>query len=65
MRIIGLGVIEIRVHRGGEYRVLCAAKFREAVNVLRCFHKRTGQADIDKARRCYDQVVAARRAEEI
>ena len=68
MRAVGPGVMEIRVHRGSEYRVLYLAKFREATYVLHCFGKKTqktSQADIDKAKRRYDEVVAVRRAEEI
>ena len=68
MRGVGPGVVEIRVHRGGEYRVLYVAKLREAIYVLHCFEKKTqetGRTDIDKAKRSYDEVVAARRAKEI
>src|SRR5258705_12719556 len=54
MRSVGPGAIEIRVHRGGEYRVVYVAKFRESIYVLHCFGKKTqktSQADIDKAER--------------
>lgn len=54
MRSVGPGVIEIRIHVGGEYRVLYVAKFEEAVYVLHTFEKKTQQtrkADIDLARR--------------
>jgi phage-related protein len=66
MRAVGPGVMEIRVHRAGEFRVLYVAKFREAIYVLHCFGKKTGktsQADIDRAKRSYDEVVAVRRTE--
>ena len=40
MRIVGPGVSEIRVHVGGEHRVLYVAKFQRAVYVLHAFIKR-------------------------
>lgn len=58
--------MEIRVHRGDEFRVLYVAKFCEAIYVLHCFGKKTQttrQGDIDRAKRQYDDVVAARRTE--
>jgi len=64
MRAVGPGVMEIRVHRSGEFQVLYVAKFREAIYVLHCFGKKTkktGQADIDMAK----QRFATRRMEEI
>ena len=67
MQSVGPGVMEIRVHRGGEFRVLYVARYREAVYVLHCFRKRTkrtSQADLATARRRYDEVIAARGAEE-
>ncbi len=54
MRSVGPGVIEIRIHVGGEHRVLYVAKFEEAVYVLHAFEKRTQQtrkADIELARK--------------
>ena len=50
---VGLGVQEIRVHTGGEHRVLYVAKFTEAVYVLHAFEKRTRRTpndDLDLAR---------------
>ena len=50
---IGLGVAEIRVHVGGEFRVIYVAKHIEAVYVLHAFEKRTQrtrQGDIELAR---------------
>lgn len=41
MGTVGLGVVEIRIHADGEYRVLYVAKFAEAVYVLHAFEKRT------------------------
>lgn len=50
---IGPGVAEIRVHVGGEFRVIYVAKRVEAVYVLHAFEKRTQrtrQGDIELAR---------------
>ena len=66
MQAVGPGVMEIRVHRSGEFRVLYVARFREAIYVLHCFAKKTpktSQGDIDRAKRRYGDVVAARRTE--
>jgi phage-related protein len=41
MRSVGPGVAEIRIHLGGEFRVLYLAKFEEAIYVLHVFQKRT------------------------
>ena len=63
MALVGPGVVEIRVHEGGEYRVLYAARFAEAVYVLHAFEKRTRQtrkADIDLARKNLAAVVRHR-----
>ena len=38
---VGAGVIEIRVHAEGEYRVFYVAKFGEAIYVLHVFGKKT------------------------
>ncbi len=39
---VGAGVREIRIREGsGIYRVMCVAKFDEAVYVLHCFQKKT------------------------
>ena len=55
MGSIGLGVAEIRVHVGGEFRVIYVAKHVEAVYVLHAFEKRTrrtrqGYIEIARAR---------------
>lgn len=53
MPTVGMGVNEIRVHTATEHRVLCLAKFAEAVYVLHAFEKRTrstSRADLDLAR---------------
>ena len=64
MASVGPGVVEIRVHEGGEYRVLYLAKFAEAVYVLHAFEKRTRQtrkADIEITRRNFAAVVRHRK----
>ena len=53
MPAIGAGVMEIRVHAAGEYRVIYVAKYIEAIYVLHAFEKhsqRTRQGDIELAR---------------
>ena len=53
MPSIGPGVVEIRVHATGEYRVLYVARFAEGVYVLHAFEKRTRQtpkSEIELAR---------------
>jgi phage-related protein len=64
MPSVGIGVNEIRVHAGNEYRVLYVAKFPEAVYVLHAFGKKTRQTaqhDIDVARRRYREMLNVRR----
>jgi len=46
MSIVGSGVIEIRVHADGEFRVFYVAKFEEAVYVLHVFLKKTGKTSL-------------------
>ena len=63
MAPVGPGVVEIRVHEGGEYRVLYVAKFVEGVYVLHAFEKRTRQTrkvDIELARRNLAEVLRHR-----
>jgi phage-related protein len=39
---VGAGIREIRIQdASGIYRVMCAAKFEEAIYVLHCFQKKT------------------------
>lgn len=40
MNSVGPGVVEIRVHAGGEYRVFYIARFKTAVYVLHTFLKK-------------------------
>jgi phage-related protein len=64
MPSVGPGVVEIRIHEHGEYRVLYVARFAEAVYVLHAFSKKTQktrQADLDLARQNLAAVVRQRR----
>jgi phage-related protein len=66
LRAVGAGVFEIRVHVGGEFRVLYIAKFPEAVYALHAFEKKTQQtrqADIELGRKNLAWVRQARRQE--
>ncbi len=59
MPAVGLGVREIRVHAGGEFRVLYVARFAAAVYVLHAFGKKTQQTakrDLDLAARRYAEL---------
>ena len=56
MNAAGAGVIEIRVHAGGEYRVFYVAKWQDAVHVPHAFVKKTQKtrrADIEVAAKRY------------
>ena len=56
MEIIGPGAREIRIHVLGEWRIVYAAKFHEAIYVLHAFRKKsrkTSRKDIELARRRY------------
>ena len=67
MRGVGAGVMEIRVHRPGEFRVIYVAKFAEAVYVLHAFGKKsqkTPKADLDLAKRRYAQMLILRRTKQ-
>ena len=60
MNAAGAGVVEIRVHAGGEYRVFYVAKFKDAVHVLHAFVKKTQKsrrADIELAAKRYREAV--------
>lgn len=53
MPSVGRGVREIRVHVGGEFRVLYLANRKEGVYILHAFQKKTqatSQRDIDKGK---------------
>ena len=56
---VGPGAIEIRIHEPHEHRVICVAKFREAVYVLHAFEKKTqktAQKDLETARKAYAEI---------
>jgi len=66
MPSVGAGVVEIRIHERGEYRVLYVAKFPEAIYALHAFAKKsqqTRQAEIEVARRNLAEVLRHRRGE--
>ena len=59
MRSVGVGVREIRIHVGGEWRLLYVARFAQAVYVLHAFGKKTQRtplADIELAARRYREI---------
>src|SRR5688572_30957837 len=63
MPSVGVGVREIRIHTDIEHRVLCVAKFAEAVYVLHAFEKRTRrtpQKDLDLARQRFRSLINQR-----
>jgi phage-related protein len=67
MPSVGPGVIEIRIHNAGEFRVLYVARFAEAVYVLHCFAKktrRTDPRDLGLGMRRYRELATRRRQEE-
>ena len=60
MSIVGPGVVEIRVHAGNEYRILCLARPDDRVHVLHAFVKkaqRARKADLELARRRFRELV--------
>ena len=66
MAAIGAGVMEIRVHAAGEFRVIYVAKYVEAIYVLHAFEKRsqrTRQGDIQLARSRFRLVERSRLGE--
>ena len=66
MPAIGAGVMEIRVHAAGEFRVIYVAKYIETIYVLHAFEKRsqrTRQGDIQLARSRFRLVERSRLGE--
>jgi len=64
MPLVGTGVIEIRVHAEGEYRVFYVAKFEEAVYVLHVFAKKTRKAsslDLELGKKRYRELLERRK----
>jgi phage-related protein len=61
---LGAGVVEIRVHTGGEFRLMYIAKFAEGIYVLHVFQKKsrkTSSGDIAVARARLAEVRRARK----
>ena len=59
MKAIGAGVREIRIHTGGQFRVIYVASLGDAVYVLHAFQKKsraTRRSDIEIARRRFRQL---------
>ena len=62
--VIGAGVIEIRVHADGEYRVFYVAKFEDAVYVLHVFAKKTQKTsslDVELSKKRYRELLERRK----
>ena len=58
--VVGAGVIEIRVHAEGEYRMFYVAKFEDAIYVLHVFAKKTQKTsslDIELGRKRYRELL--------
>ena len=61
---VGSGVMEIRVHGEGEFRVFYVARFQEAVYVLHSFVKKTRptrKGDTELGKRRYAALLELRR----
>ena len=62
--LVGPGVIEIRVHAEGEFRVFYVAKFEDAVYVLHVFAKKTRKAsslDVELGKKRYRELLERRK----
>ena len=62
--LVGTGVIEVRVHAEGEYRVFYVAKFEDAIYVLHVFAKKTRKAsslDVELGKRRYRELLERRK----
>jgi phage-related protein len=62
--LVGPGVIEIRVHADGEFRVFYVAKFEDAVYVLHVFTKKTRKAsslDVELGKKRYRELLERRK----
>jgi phage-related protein len=62
--LVGAGVIKIRVHVEGEYRVFYVAKFEDAVYVLHVFAKKTRRAsslDVELGKKRYRELLERRK----
>jgi phage-related protein len=62
--LVGSGVIEIRVHAEGEYRLFYVAKFEDAIYVLHVFAKKTRKAsslDVELGKKRYRELLERRK----
>jgi phage-related protein len=62
--LVGAGVIEIRVHAEGEYRVFYVAKFEDAIYVLHVFAKKTRKVfslDVELGKKRYRELLERRK----
>ena len=62
--LVGAGVVEIRVHAEGEYRVFYVAKFEDAVYGLHVFAKKTRKTsslDVELAKKRYRELLERRK----
>ena len=62
--LVGSGVIEIRVHAEGKYRIFYVAKFEDAVYVLHVFAKKTRKAsalDVELGKKRYRELLERRK----
>ena len=60
---VGPGVMEIRVHENGEFRVVYVARMPEAVNVIHAFQKKsqaTAKRNLETIKRRYAAMVKER-----
>ena len=67
MKTVGIGAMELRIHREGEWRIIYVAKFLNAVCVLHAFEKKTQktrQSDIALARERYKEVEKREKAKQ-
>jgi phage-related protein len=67
MTSIGPGVIELRIHKQGEWRIIYVAKFQNRVSVLHAFQKKTQKtrkADIELAQERYREVERREKAKQ-
>lgn len=65
MAQIGPGVKEVRIHQGGEFRIVYLATFEEGVYILHAFQKKTqktSKKDIDLAVARFKDVQQERKA---
>jgi phage-related protein len=64
VKTVGAGVIEIRIHEDGEFRVILVAKFEEAIYILHAFQKKSQKIpkkNIQLAKIRYEQVLEERK----